>query len=364
VEVLRGDWLTTGPKVDEFERAFADFCGAGHAVAVCNGTAALHAAMFALWIGPGDEVIVTPMTFAASANCAAFQGATPIFADVDPHTLLLDPDCVAARITPRTKAVIAVDYAGQPCDYDRLNNLCAQHGLPLVSDACHAVGGHYRNRPVGSLARLTTFSFHPVKSMTTGEGGAITTDDVDLAARLRLFRSHGIATDFRQREKMGSFFYEMTELGYNARITDFQCALGISQLRKLRGWVDRRQDIARRYDAAFADIPHVQPLAVRPEVSHGYHLYVVRLDLERLTADRAAIFKALRAENIGVNVHYCPVHLHPWYRQRFGYGPGLCPVAEAAYEGLLSLPMFPAMTDADVDDVVQAMRKVLKGCAR
>jgi len=299
------------------------------------------------------------MTFAASANCVVFQGGTPVFADVDPDTLLLDPAQVETKITPRTKAIIAVDYTGQPCDYDVLRAIADQHDLTLVADACHAVGGSYKKRPVGSLANLSTFSFHPVKHITTGEGGIITTDDPELAQRMRIFRNHGITSDHRQREQQGSWFYEMVDLGYNYRLTDFQCALGISQLLKLPGWVARRQEIARRYDAAFVEMPAVGQLGVRDYVSHAYHLYVIRLDLAQLRVTRADVFSALRAEGIGVNVHYIPVHLHPFYRERFGTGPGLCPVAEAAYERLISLPMFPAMTDKEVGNVIMAVSKVI-----
>jgi perosamine synthetase len=358
-ETLRSDWLTTGPKVDEFERALAAVAGASEAVVVSTGTAALHAAMYALAIGPGDEVIVTTMTFAASANAAAYLGATPVFVDVRPENLLIDPQLVEARITPRTKAVVAVDYAGHPCDYDALQTVVNKHGLALIDDACHAIGGSYRGRPVGSLALLNAFSFHPVKHVATGEGGAIATNDAELARRMRLFRNHGITTDFRQRAAQGGFAYEMIDLGYNYRLSDIQCALGITQLEKLPQSVARRQAIARQYDAAFGRLPCVKPLAVTGDVSHAYHLYVVRLELEALTVDRAAIFRALRAEGIGVNVHYMPVHLHPYYQSRFGTRPGLCPIAEAAYQRLLSLPMFPAMTDDDVADVVEAVDKVI-----
>jgi len=360
VEVLRSDWLTTGPKVDEFERAFAEIVGVREAVAVSSGTAALHAAMYAIGIGPGDEVIVPAMTFVASANCVVFQGGVPVFADVDPDTLLLDPAQVEAKITPRTKAIIAVDYAGQPCDYDALRAVANRHGLALVADACHALGGSYKGRPVGSLADLSVFSFHPVKHITTGEGGMITTDDPQLARRMRIFRNHGITTDHRQREQQGSWFYEMVDLGYNYRITDIQCALGLSQLRKLPAWVKRRQEIAQRYKAAFAEVPAVRPLGVHAQVSHAYHLYVIRFDVTRLRANREQIFAALRAEGIGVNVHYIPVHLHPFYREHFGTKPGMCPVAETAYEQIISLPIFPQMADTDVQDVIRAVRKVVR----
>ena len=359
VEVLRSDWLTTGPKVREFEQAFANVVGAKEAVAVNNGTAALHTAMYAADIGPGDEVIVSPMTFASSANCVVFQGGTPVFADVDPDTLLIDPTLVEAKITPRTKAIIAVDYTGQPCDYDALRAIAKRHDLILLADACHALGGSYKGRPVGSLADLNSFSFHPVKPITTGEGGMITTDDPKLAQRMRVFRNHGITTDHRQREQQGSWFYEMIDLGYNYRLTDIQCALGISQLRKLSEWVKRRQEIARCYDQVFAEIAAVEPLEVRKDVSHAYHIYMIRLDLAQLQVTRAEVFSALRAEGIGVNVHYIPVHLHPFYRERFGTRPGLCPVAEAAYERLITLPIFPQMSDDDVRDVIVAVSKVL-----
>ena len=359
VDVLRSDWLTTGPKVGEFEQAFAEFTGVKEAVAVSNGTAALHAAMYAIGIGPGDEVLVPTMTFAASANCVVYQGGTPVFVDVEPDTLLIDPTQAEARITPRTKAIIAVDYAGQPCNYDALRAIADRHGLRLVADACHALGGSYNDRPVGSLADISTFSLHPVKPITTGEGGMVTTDDPNLARRMRTFRNHGITSDHRQREQQGSWVYEMVDLGYNYRLTDFQCALGLSQLRKLPGWVLRRREIARLYDEAFATMPLVQPLSVRPDVVHAYHLYMVRVKSQEIGLSRAQVFASLRAEGIGVNVHYIPVHLHPFYRKRFGTAPGLCPVAETAYWQLITLPMFPAMSDTDAESVVVGVRNVV-----
>ena len=363
-EVLRSDWLTTGPKVMEFERAVAAVAGSRDAVAVSNGTAALHTAMYALGIGPGDEVIAPAITFAASANCAAYFGARPVFADVDPETLLIDPAQIEAKITEKTKAVVAVDFTGQPCDYDRLQPIVERHGLTLVADACHAIGGSYKGRPVGSLATLNTFSFHPVKHVATGEGGAIASDDAELVERMRIFRNHGITTDFRQRETVGSWVYDMVDLGFNYRLSDIQCALGLTQLVKLPQSIARRRAIAARYDTAFADMLGVQPLAVRKEVSHAYHLYVIQLELEKLRVDRGQVFQALRAEGIGVNVHYRPVHLHPYYQKHFNTRPGDCPVAEAAYERIISLPMFPGMTDGDVEDVVRAMMKVLKSYGR
>lgn len=360
VAVLRSDWLTTGPKVEAFERAFADYTGTQHAVAVCSGTAALHALAAGLKIGPGDEVIVPAITFVASANCVVYQGGTPVFADVDPATLLIDPASVAAKVTPRTKAIIAVDYAGQPCDYTALRVIAQRHRLALISDACHALGGALEGRRVGGLADASAFSLHPVKPITTGEGGMITTDDAGLARALKIFRNHGITTEFRQRELQGSWAYEMQSLGYNYRLSDIHCALGLSQLRKLPAWVIRRNAIAAEFDAAFCDLPEATPLTRLPQREHAYHLYVLQLHLDRLRATRQEIFTALRAEGIHVNVHYAPVHLHPFYRQKFGTTPGLAPVAEAAYERLITVPLFPRMSDDDVADVVTAVDKVLR----
>lgn len=353
-DILRSDWLTTGPAVESFERAIQEFTGCRHAIAVSSGTAALHAAVHALGIGPGDEVIVPAMTFVATANAVVFEGGTPVFADVDAGTLLIDPSDVERKITPRTRAVIAVDYAGQPCEYESLRLIAGRHGLGLISDACHSLGGEYHGRRMGSVADLTAFSFHPVKHITTGEGGMITTNDENLARRMRRFRNHGISTDFRQRAEAGSWSYEMEELGYNYRITDIQCALGTSQLRKLPRWLARRREIAARYDAAFASSSILAPLNVRPEVSHARHLYVVRFAPE---ISRDAAFRAFREMGIGVNVHYMPVHLHPFYQRQFGTGPELCPRAEQAYPRLLSLPLFPRMRDEEVEAVIDAVER-------
>jgi perosamine synthetase len=360
VEVLRSDWLTTGPKVAEFEEAFSRYVGAKYAIAVSSGTAALHTAMFALGIGSGHEVIVPAMTFAASANCVVYQGGIPVFVDVVPDTLLIDPKDVESKITPETKAIIAVDYAGQPCDYDALKEIAKCHHLSLVADACHSLGATYQGRQVGSLADLNVFSFHPVKHITTGEGGMITTDDEEYAQRLRIFRNHGITTDHRQRESQGSWFYEMVDLGYNYRITDFQCALGLSQMKKLPRWLERRQEIARHYREVFAGIKGITPLRVKSDVSHAYHLYVICLNYDETGIERGEFFRAMRSRGIGVNVHYIPVHLHPFYLNRFGTGPGLCPVAESAYEQILSLPMYPAMTNADVEIVINTVRSLIR----
>lgn len=354
-EVLQSVWLTTGPKVAEFEDAFATTVGAKYAVAVSNGTAALHAAVHALEVGPGDEVIVSPLSFVASANCILYQGATPIFADIDAKTLLLDPDFVQEKITPRTKAIITVDYAGQPSNYDELRQIAHQANIALIADSCHALGATDHGRPVGSLADLSTFSFHPIKHITTGEGGMITTDDVEFANRMRSFRNHGIGTDHREREQKGTFYYEMVELGFNYRLTDFQCALGISQLQQLSQFVEKRKYIAALYDQELAKFDFVKPLATKNNVSHSYHLYVVKIDTEQLRKSRNEVYDALRKMNIGVNVHYLPIYLHPYYRKRLGTGPGLCAQAEKVYEEILSLPIFSEMTQGDVEDVVGAI---------
>lgn len=361
-EVLRSDWLTTGPKVGEFEVAFAEAVGARHAVAVCNGTAALHAAAYAAGINHESEVIVPSMTFAASANCVRYRGGSVVFADIRGDTLSLDVERVRAAATARTRAVVAVDYTGQPADLEELTALCRDNGWLLIEDAAHALGATYRGRRVGSIADLTTFSLHPVKQITTGEGGVITTDDDDLARKLRLFRNHGISSDHRQREEQGSWFYEMVDLGYNYRITDFQCALGISQLRRLPEWITRRRVIAAAYDDAFRTLP-LDPLQMLEDRESAWHLYVVRLRLEALTVDRAAIFRALREAGLGVNVHYIPVHYHPYY-QRLGWKRGDFPVAEAAYERLITLPLFPKMSDDDVSRTVETVGRVLKQFAK
>jgi len=364
VEVLKSDWLTTGPKIAEFEERFAAWVGARHAISFSSGTAALHGAAFAAGLAPGDEAITTPLTFCATANCILYQGATPVFADVSPDTLNLDPGEVAGKISPRTKAIIAVDYAGHPVPLDELAELAKAHGALLIEDACHALGAEYRGKRVGGIADMTVFSFHPVKHLTTGEGGMVATNDPRRAETMRRFRNHGISSEARERQEAGQWFYEMVLLGFNYRLPDFACALGIQQLKKLEANLARRREIAALYTAAFHEIPGVIPPAVRSEASPAWHLYPILLDVEKLTTDRAQIFAALRAENIGVNVHYIPVHLHPYYRDHFGFRGGEFPVAESAYARLITLPMFPAMSAQDVDDVIAAAAKVFSTYSR
>ena len=353
VEALCSGWLTTGPRVSEFEKAFSAYCGAGEGVAVNSGTAALHCAMRAIGVGPGQEVIVPAITFAASANAAVYEGATPVFADVEPDTLLIDPASAASKITTRTRAIVAVDYAGQPADYDALRSLARDRGIAIVADACHAPGATYRGRKTGTLGDISCFSFHPVKHLTTCEGGMALTQDAGMAAHMRAFRNHGISSDHRSREAAGAHAYDMAELGYNYRLPDVQCALGMAQLTRLDSWGASRQQIAALYDDALAGMAEVMPLKTRSDRTNAHHLYVVRL-AEHVSRDR--VFARLREEGIGANVHYAPVHLHSYYRGR-GYGPGLAPVAERLSKQVLTLPMFPAMTAADVNRVVAALHR-------
>jgi perosamine synthetase len=359
VDTLRSDWLTTGPKVGEFEEAIAAWVGAKYAVAFSSGTAALHGAAFAAGLKTGDQAITSPLTFAATANCILYQGANPVFADVLPDTLNLDPTQAALRVTSRTKAILPVDYAGHPAELDSILELADLHGLVVIEDACHSLGAEYRNRRVGSIAHMTVFSFHPVKHLTTGEGGMVTTDNPVFAETLRRFRNHGITSGARERQRDGQSHYEMVLLGYNYRLTDIGCALGLQQLTKLEQNLARRRQIASRYDAAFRGMSGLFPPQVRNDVNPALHLYPIRLELEKLSADRDRIVRALRAENIGVNVHYIPVHLHPYYRDHFGYQGGEYPIAEDAYLRLISLPMFHGMNDDDIGDVIQAVEKVL-----
>jgi perosamine synthetase len=362
VEVLKSDWLTTGPKIGEFEERFAAWVGARYAVSFSSGTAALHGAAFAAGLGPGDEAITTPMTFCATANCVLYQGATPVFADVSADTLNLDPEEVSRKISSsasaRVKAVIAVDYAGHPAALDELGELAREHGALLIEDASHALGAEYHGKRVGGIADMSVFSFHPVKHLTTGEGGMVATNHSQLAQTLRRFRNHGISSEARQRQESGQWFYEMVLLGFNYRLTDIACALGLSQLEKLDANLARRRQIAAQYTAVFQDLPGLIAPKVREFVVPAWHLYPVRLKLEALSTGRTEIFRALRAENLGVNVHYIPVHRHPYYREHFTSRDNY-PVAEDAYERLISLPMFHGMTAQDVEDVIHAVRKVM-----
>ena len=360
IKVLKGDYLTTGPKISEFENRIAQYVGSKYAVAVSNGTAALHAACFAAGIKKGDEVITTPLTFAASANCILYQGGKPVFADIDFDTYNIDPNEIEKNITEKTKAIIPVDFTGQPVDMDKIKDIAKKYGLIVVEDSAHALGAEYKGNKVGSLSDITTFSFHPVKHITTGEGGMITTNDDKLYNKLKLFRTHGITRDITSlvNKNEGPWYYEQLELGYNYRITDIQCALGISQLNKLDKFLKKRQKIAQKYNSYLKNIDGVILPYQATYAKSSWHLYVIQLELEKFKVGRKTIFEALRVENIGVNVHYIPVYYHPYY-QKLGYKKGLCPNAERLYERILTLPLYPKMNEKDIEDVVTALEKVL-----
>jgi UDP-4-amino-4,6-dideoxy-N-acetyl-beta-L-altrosamine transaminase len=362
VDVLRGDWLTQGPTIDKFEEDLATAVGARFAVSFSNGTAALHGACLALGLGPGDEVITTPLTFSASANCARYVGAKPVLVDVEPQYGTLCPDKLVAAINSRTRAIIPVHYAGLPAEMDRLHEIASARGIPIIEDAAHALGARIPGGRVGDgrYSAMTMFSFHPVKHITTGEGGAITTNDEKLYDALKLFRSHGITRNPNRlsRESPGPWYQEQVLLGYNYRLTDIQAALGRSQLRKLDGFVARRREIAARYDKLFAGLSGIRPLGIRAGYEHAYHLYVVLIDFPSFQRDRAKVMTVLRDKRIGTQVHYVPLHHHPDFAY-LGHAVGDFVEAEKIYASALSLPMYPAMTNDDVDRVVSTLREVL-----
>lgn len=356
-QVLLGDWLTTGPNVAAFERSLCEYTGADDCIAVNTGTAALHASAAAIGIGLGDEVIVPAISFVASANCVLYQRGTPVFADVSADTLNIDPTDVERKITPKTKAIVAVDFAGHPCEHDALRKIADQYELLIIEDAAHSLGALYKGRKVGTLQDLTVLSFHPVKHITTGEGGAVLTDDRIFANRIRSFRHHGIDFDLHARGGTRSWEYDVASLGFNYRIPDINCALGLSQLGKLDKWLERRREIAEFYKDALGQHPMLELPTERVECSSAWHLYVIRIKLETISVPRSQIFAALRAENIGVNVHYIPI---PWmsYYASLGYQRGQWPVAENEYERMISIPMYPGLTDQDAADVVEALEKI------
>jgi perosamine synthetase len=361
--VLRSDYLTTGPAVTSFENRLTEAIGFEHAVAVSSGTAALHAMYAAAGIGEGDEVIVPIITFAATANAALYVGAKPVFADVDPATLLIDPASVAELITDSTKAIVGVDFAGQPAEYESLYELASGRDITVMADAAHSLGSTRDGVPGGKIADASILSFHPVKHVAAGEGGAIVTDNAELAQKATRFRNHGISADHSQRASKNTWEYEITDLGFNYRMSDIHCALGESQLGGLTDNVASRQRIAGVYDTEFESVDGVTPLVTDARNSNAYHLYIVKIDASVFTADRAQFFAALRAENIGVNVHYIPVGRHPIYVE-MGYERSSCPNGESAYEEIITLPLWPKMTDQDVDDVVEAVKKVAVAYSR
>ena len=361
-EVLRSDYVTCGPKTQELERSLEQYTGARHAVAVSNGTAALHCACMAAGIGAGDEVITTPLTFAASANCALYCGAKPVFADVEEDTYNIDPKSIEDKITDKTKAVVAVDFTGQAVKHREIREICDRHHLIFIEDAAHAIATTYNGVQVGNLADITTFSFHPVKTITGGEGGAVLTNSDELYQKIQLVHTHGITHDpvlMEEPVHEGPWYYEQIMLGYNYRITDIQAALIVSQMKKLDQFKARRKQIVKMYDEAFAQIPEI---IVQKEIAESdtcRHLYIIRLDTEKLSCTRREFFDAMSAENVQCQIHYVPVYWFPYY-QKLGYKKGLCPVAEEVYKGIMSIPLYPRMTDQDVSDVIHAVKKVVE----
>ena len=358
-EVLRSPYITTGPKVEEFEKDLCELTGAKYAVAISNGTSALHAACYAAGITTGDEVITTPITFAASANCILYCGGTPVFADINPDTWNIDPNDIERKITNKTKAVIAVDFTGQAVQLDEIRKICEKHRLILIEDAAHALGTKYKGISVGNIADLTTFSFHPVKTITCGEGGAILTNKEDYYKKMLLFRSHGITRDSNLISQLPFNGYnEQISLGYNYRLTDVQAALGISQLKKIEAFSTRRKEIVQKYNEAFSAIPQLVIQKEIPESDTTRHLYIIRIKPDTLKLNRNGIYKALNAENVGLQVHYIPVYYHPYY-QALGYKKGLCPIAEKLYEEIITIPLYYSLTDEDVQSVINAVIKIM-----
>jgi len=353
VDVLRGDYLTTGPNVANFEKAVCEYTGAKYAVAISNGTAALHAACFAAGIGPGDEVITTPITFAASSNCVLYCGGTPVFADIKPDTYNIDPEDIRRKITDKTKAIIAVHFTGQPCEMAEIHAIAKEHNLLVIEDAAHALGADYKGTKIGAVSDMTTFSFHPVKHITTGEGGMIMTNDEKLYERLVLFRSHGITRDEKlMTRNEGGWYYQQLDLGYNYRITDIQCALGVSQMKKLDRFVARRRELVARYNEAFAGVEGIVCPAQANGCNNSWHLYVVQVP------NRKEVYDKLKEAGINANVHYIPVYKHPYYQEN-GYADVCCPNAEELYAHMISLPLYPGLTDEEQEYVIEKVKEMI-----
>ncbi|MBM7580164.1 UDP-4-amino-4,6-dideoxy-N-acetyl-beta-L-altrosamine transaminase [Jeotgalibacillus terrae] len=359
IKVLKSDYLTTGPAVARFEKAVSEYVGAKYAVAFSSGTASLHGACFAAGIGEGDEVITSPMTFAASANCVLYVGGKPVFADIDKVTYNIDPSQVEKAITEKTKAIIPVHFTGQPADMDKLHKIAEKHNLIVIEDAAHALGATYKGEKIGSLSDMTMFSFHPVKHITSGEGGIITTNDKEYYEKMLQFRSHGITRDPEKLiDNHGPWYYEMQFLGFNYRMTDIQAALGESQLKKIDTFIDRRKKYVAMYNHSFSNLEEIEIPFQNENGASSWHLYIIRLISEKLSVSRKEIFEELVNNNIGVNVHYIPVHLLPYY-SKLGYHKGICPQSEKLYEEIITLPLFSAMTEKDIEDVITSVNNVI-----
>ncbi|GIN59607.1 spore coat protein [Lederbergia ruris] len=360
VKVLKSDYLTTGPEIERFEKRIAEYVGAKYAIAFSNGTAALHAACYAAEIQPGDEVITTPLTFAASANCLLYQGGSPVFADIDERTYNINPKEIRKKITSKTKAIIPVDFTGQPASLDEIMAIAKENNLVVIEDAAHALGSTYKGKRIGSISDMTMFSFHPVKHITTGEGGMITTNHRKYYEKLCQFRSHGITRDRgKMKSNHGPWYYEMQNLGFNYRLTDFQAALGNSQLNKLERFISRRREIAAIYQDAWKGHQELILPFQQESGQSSWHLFVLRINSNTVRVDRKTIFTELMEQNIGVNVHYIPIYLFPYY-QELGFQQGLCPVAEKVYEEFITVPLYPAMTNEDVQDVIAAVNRTIR----
>lgn len=354
-KVLKTDWITQGPKVEEFEKTVAEYCQVKYAVAVSSGTAALHSAYVAAGISFGDEVITTPLTFAATAYTISHLGGKPVFADIQEDTLNIDPKEIEKKITKKTKAIAPVDFAGHPCDYDKISKIAKKYKLLIIEDAAHALGSEYKGKRIGSFADLTILSFHPVKAITTGEGGMILTNNKDFYEKLKIFRHHGII----KKPEKGGWYYEIENPGYNYRLTDFQCALGLSQLKKIDKFIKRRREIVAKYNQAFKNVKEIIIPKERNYVKSAWHLYVIQLQLDKLKVNRKKIFEVLQKEGIGVQVHYIPLHLQPFYQKKFNYKKGGFPIVERYYERAITLPLFPKMTNKEVDKVIKVVKETI-----
>lgn len=361
IDSLKSSWITTGPKMKLFEDNFKSYIGSKHAISVNSGTAALHICTSAIGINPGDEVITTPLTFVASANCVVYRGGTPVFADIKKDTYNIDPIEIRKKITPKTKAIIPVHFAGQPCDMDEISEIAVENDLYVIEDAAHAIDAEYKGKKIGNISDLTIFSFHPVKNITTAEGGMVTTNNDDFNDKLLMFRTHGISRDAVERfGKSGGFYYDMQYLGFRYNLSELHASLGIHQLKKLKTFQNRRREIVKLYFRELQNLEEISLPFIKENIKHSWHLFVIQLNLEKLKVDRDYIFKALKEENIGVNVHYIPVHYHSYYQKKFGLKEGILPNVEELFPRVLTIPLFPKMSDDDAYDVINALEKVVK----